>query len=69
MSIVLTSEGDMIDELLWRHQGSEAGVVAALDLNRGLAAQGPVLPAGLHVVLPEATPPRRTAQVRLWGRT
>lgn len=63
-----TQQNDTVDTLCWRHYGRTAGVVeAVLDANPGLAAQGPTLPAGLLVTLPEqqtAAPERQT--VSLW---
>lgn len=63
-----TQQNDTVDALCWRHYGRTEGVVeAVLDANPGLASQGPILPAGLLVTLPEqqtAAPERQT--VSLW---
>ncbi|TDJ76959.1 phage tail protein [Pseudomonas putida] len=63
-----TQQNDTVDALCWRHYGRTAGVVeAVLNANPGLADQGPVLPAGLLVTLPDqqtAAPERQT--VSLW---
>ncbi|MCO7538214.1 tail protein X [Pseudomonas asiatica] len=63
-----TQQNDTVDALCWRHYGRTAGVVeAVLDANPGLASQGPVLPGGLLITLPElqtAAPERQT--VSLW---
>lgn len=50
----LTRYGDTVDYICWRHYGSERGgtTEAVLNANIGLAAHGPVLPAGLTIVLP-----------------
>ena len=41
---VRTHQHDTLDALCWRHLGRTEGVVeAALELNPGLAAHGPVL--------------------------
>lgn len=48
-----TQQHDTVDALCWRHYGRTAGVVeAVLGANPGLADHGPILPAGLIVVLP-----------------
>ncbi|MBB4287833.1 tail protein X [Roseospira goensis] len=57
-----TFDGDMLDHLCWRHYGQEWDMVeAVLDANPGLAALGPVLPAGVTITLPyrpsPASPP------------
>lgn len=69
MSEIITRDGDMLDELLWQHLGTDAQIAAGFEANPGLAALGPVLPAGLRVRLPEARPLRQGGQVRLWGKT
>ncbi|NMM75566.1 phage tail protein [Rhodococcus sp. SRB_17] len=64
---VRSQQGDTADQLCWRHLGrTEAVVEAMLDINPGLAALGPVLPAGTLVTLPDlpTTPTRPTVQ--LW---
>lgn len=53
---VRAHQGDTVDTLCWRHLGSSAAVETTLELNPGLAALGPVLPAGTPVVLPTAQP-------------
>lgn len=60
-----TKDGDVLDDLCWRHYGRADMVVAVLEVNRGLAAKGAILPAGLLVSLPDAPAPV-TAAVRLW---
>lgn len=64
---VRSQQGDTVDQLCWRHLGrTEAVVEAMLDINPGLAALGPILPAGTLVTLPAIpiTPNRPTVQ--LW---
>lgn len=63
-------QGETVDALVWRALGMGAGVVEqVLDLNRDIAALGPVLPEGHIVTLPlltaAAAPPAR-AIVQLW---
>lgn len=57
-----TVDGDMLDHLCWRHYGQEWDTVEiVLAANPGLAALGPVLPAGVTITLPyrqtHPTPP------------
>ena len=64
---VRTVEGDVLDELCWRHYAREDAVPAVLNANPGLAALGPVLPPGRIVALPDLPPPaRQVTAVRLW---
>lgn len=62
-----TVDGDSADLIAWRLLGGRSGAPEALlGANPGLAARGPVLPAGLLLTLP-ATPDRPAATpVRLW---
>lgn len=63
---VRTLQGDTVDLLCWRHLGRTEGVVAeTLRINPGLAARGPLLPAGLAVELPEPAPAVQPL-VQLW---
>lgn len=66
---VWTLEGEVLDALCLRELGSEHLAALVLDINPGLAAFGPILPAGVGVILPEAARRETTAPtVRLWGR-
>ena len=69
MSVVIaTLGGDFLDELVAQHYGVEvaSGALAAvLEANPGLAARGPVLPAGVEIVLPDLAP-ADTGVLRLW---
>ncbi|WP_022955777.1 tail protein X [Perlucidibaca piscinae] len=50
-------QGDTVDLIAWRHFGRTAGVVEQiLELNRGLAAAGVILPEGHMVTLPDEAP-------------
>lgn len=54
MATVLARQGDTVDGLCWRELGATRGVVEqVLELNRGLASVGPILPEGTPVILPE----------------
>jgi len=63
-----TKEGDMLDHLCWKHYGQQAGAVErVLEENRGLAGYGPVLPAGILIMLPSLPEPvREITTIRLW---
>ena len=66
---VRTHQNDTVDQLCWRHLGKTERVVeATLELNPGLAAAGPILPAGMAINLPDhATMPAATRPtVNLW---
>lgn len=66
--VVRSLQGDTVDKLCYRHLGKTAGVTeATLELNHGLASYGPLLPAGVPVILPEVTAATATAPtVQLW---
>lgn len=62
-----TIDGDMLDDLCWRHYGRQSGAVEpVLEANPGLADQGPIYPSGLLITLPDLPPPQTRAPVRLW---
>ena len=65
---VRTNQGETVDSLCWRALARSQGVVeATLELNPGLAALGPILPAGLLVTLPDTTTSNATRPtVKLW---
>ena len=65
-----TSDGDVVDYIVWQHYGVESPDVlrAVYDANPGLADQGAVLPRGLTIVLPDiAQPSTITTRVSLWS--
>lgn len=51
-----TRAGDMVDAIAFKHYGSDdtAYIALILEANPGLAKQGPVLPYGLAIKLPES---------------
>ena len=55
--------------IAWRIYGrtNDGLVEAMLEANSSIADQGPVLPAGLTLIIPDAPAPAATQQVRLWG--
>ena len=69
MSITIsTLDGDFLDDLVAQHYGVgavSAALNAVLAANPGLAAMGPVLPAGVEIVLPDLAP-ADAGVLRLW---
>lgn len=66
---VYARQGDTVDAICWRTFGTTAGVVERVyEMNRGLAALGPVLPMGTPVVLPDTNDvgTRVLATIQLW---
>lgn len=64
---IVTTDGDMLDLIAFRHYGYSSGAVEAiLDANYGLADKPPVLPAGIVITLPDIAPAPVKAPVRLW---
>ena len=62
-------DGDMVDWIAWMAYGNRIGAAeAVLEANRGLAAIGPLLPAGILIQLPVLAPivPEAPPVVRLW---
>ena len=51
---VTSIAGETVDLICRRRYGDESGYVEAVyDANRGIAKYGPILPAGVVIVLPE----------------
>ncbi|WP_036129270.1 tail protein X [Luteibacter mycovicinus] len=51
--VVRARQGDTVDAICWRELGATRGVTEqVLELNRGLARLGPILPEGTLVKLP-----------------
>ena len=68
MTRIRTIDGDVLDEICWRHYGREGTVAAVLLANPGLADADPVLSAGRVVLLPDLpAPPEPAGAVVLWG--
>ncbi len=67
MSQYRTKTGDMIDAICRRYYGSSAGAVEQVyEANRGLAGQGPVLPSGLIIELPDLPATVTASTIKLW---
>jgi phage tail protein X len=61
--------GDTLDAAVWRERGlGPADLGPLLVINPGLAALGPVLPAGTIILVPAAAPPAPPTLdlVQLW---
>ena len=68
MTTLVTIAGDALDALVAEHYGAtaaSAGLAAVLAANRGLAAQGPILPAGLVLRFPDPPLPE-LPRTRAW---
>ena len=62
-----TIEGQTLDQIAWERYGNTSGSVEViLDANPGLAEQGPLLPGGLVIELPNYEPPKPNGGVKLW---
>ncbi|AWM87381.1 tail protein X [Microvirga sp. 17 mud 1-3] len=63
-----TSDGDTVDFIAWKHYGTTDGLVVEqlLDANKGLADMGPVMPAGVLVLLPEIDTTQKAQGIKLW---
>jgi phage tail protein X len=66
----ITRDGDVLDMIVYQQYGTtENGIVeTVLAANVGLASNGPVLPAGISITLPDAATlqPTTTTGVSLW---
>jgi phage tail protein X len=63
----LTQEGDMVDMIAFKRFGRHDAEESILDHNPGLAARGPVLPAGLIIRIPVPVKKDRVQSTRLWS--
>ena len=68
-SIYRTIDGDMLDAICKTQLGAESHIAAVLEANPGLAALGPVYPAGVLIALPDVGAPVAPGIIRLWGAT
>lgn len=64
-----SKDGDTADSIAFEVYGRQDGglVEALIEANPGLADLGPVLSAGLRLVIPDAPEPAVAQGVRLWG--
>jgi len=67
--IYTTKEGDTVDLIALRERGQTAELTETIfDLNPGLAALGPVLPAGVKITLPDPVARKAERNVpRIWS--
>ncbi|WP_078663278.1 MULTISPECIES: tail protein X [unclassified Bartonella] len=68
--IYVTKDGDMVDAICWRHypKGQQAlAVERVYATNHRLADLGPILKAGITIILPSLPHPQATPVIRLWG--
>ena len=63
-----TSEGDVVDYVVWKHYGTTDRQVVeqVLDANLGLSDLGPVLPAGVIIILPDIDTTQKARGIKLW---
>lgn len=63
---VKTIGGEMVDAIAHKHYGARPGAAeSVLSANPGLAKIGPVLPAGVEIVLPDL-PEVKPQEIKLW---
>lgn len=64
-----TVEGETVDLIAFRERGQTASVTEQiLELNPGLSALGPLLPAGLVILIPDPAPKQTIRNVpRIWS--
>ena len=64
-----TRTGDVLDDIVNRYYGRQDNgtVELVLEANRGLADNGPVLPAGLTINLPDAPTSEPTDRIQLFS--
>lgn len=67
-AIYTSSDGDTVDYIAWKHYGTQAGQITeqVLAANPGLAAYGPLLPAGVVITLPVVDKVSKVQGTRLW---
>jgi phage tail protein X len=64
---ITTKDGDVLDDLIWRHYARTDVLAAVLVANPHLAQLAPLLSAGQTVWLPDLPTPGDTPVVRLWS--
>jgi len=64
-----TRNGDVVDQIVWRHYGAQNAAILreVFQANPGLADYGPVLQAGVEMLLPDIEQPADENQgVAMW---
>ena len=66
---IITSQGDMVDQIALQAYGRRDGTTTALVLqaNPALCNQPVRLPAGLTITIPDAPATMTDRRVKLWG--
>lgn len=68
MDEITSRDGDMVDDIAWRHYRHRNGTAEAIyAANPDLAAYGTRLPFGIVILLPDLPAPAQRRRVRLWG--
>lgn len=68
--VYLTQQSDELDDICFRFYGYSSGsveAVLALEANRELALQLPILPEGVKVTLPDLAPRSQPPRQNLWS--
>lgn len=66
MATYLTRDGDVLDAICWKYYGRVSATALVLQENPGLAERGPVLEAGIRIVLPEVAEQAEQQPISLW---
>lgn len=64
---ITTHDGDVLDDIVWRHYRSHDLLPAVLEANPHLAQLPPMLEAGLVIRLPDLPTPSEAPVIRLWS--
>lgn len=64
--IYTTKVGELLDEIVYAHYGSQEPLKMVLEANLGIAKYGPTLPKGLEVRLPPQ-PVSEKQYISLWS--
>ena len=70
MRTATSQSGETLDAVLWRVIGATGALALVYAANPGLAALGPILPAGTSITIPtaaEASPAPLREDVKLWS--
>ena len=68
MITYVTKDGDVLDAICWKYDGSTSGTVEkVLEANRHLAELGSIFAAGVKIILPDLTQEEETESVKLWS--
>ncbi|MBY7733502.1 tail protein X [Francisella philomiragia] len=62
----VTKNYDMLDRICYKYYKTTDFTAQVLEQNRYLAAYGPILPAGLTIILPDIKKPAQKRKIQLW---